>query len=728
MTAESFLHSLSSGQTIISPSQITSFSTLESPSTPTLIHSSPLDRRASSTSSRRKSSTSSVPTTEPRTPPPTVNVGIELQNERTPYYRKNDRLMAFKPSIATTFPPQSISKSIISDLPTELVAAQVHGMGRIVISKNILMETFGKRKTEKVIEEASIMPNVIAFGEISQPILKESLPILETFSSIRNAGKGRGVEAPAMLIDDRMSSIKLWLDSPEMMEEDSRDGWSFIPKEWDQDLDRFKSLTSKNDQSLLSPLGDGPGDIELVEEIRVGGKSVKVLLKTKKRRVEELGENFDEPVRTTTDPSNPFLENHIDRKGKGKANCICGEGRGESMLQCDDCRTWFHFECLNIPNRRLSSEWFCFRCTGGFLPALPRTQSYSNGLLSKPSHPSQSMKRNKSTGGIPTTPTLSFAEPTLVETSFTPSSKGNFYTTAKPDMALAPSPQSSPIAARRVPSVHYSPSHSRSHSEVSHITATTVPGSNLRIVPHPATPHFREIGNDYSPRSPTGAYFRTNRTRVISTGQQLFEEQSLQSQNWVAGGEGVIFESTLPTGVIGEDSSLGEDGFHSKGWDLNSTPSRSLNLFGISTPLTSSTRRTAFTPSQDFLSGLHQTGREREDSSQNYSIAQKLFSHTNNSLFPPSPDSAGRTLNESYYGHPGSSYAGPSSPLGKRNSLASPQMMSHRRVPSNSGMNLFPSSPTSNPVLFKMSKPKVELFRGRSESVGLFENDLDGEF
>jgi len=47
--------------------------------------------------------------------------------------------------------------------------------------------------------------------------------------------------------------------------------------------------------------------------------------------------------------------------------CICrGKDDGRELVQCDDCRTWYHLECLGIKDiaelRREEDPWYCHNC------------------------------------------------------------------------------------------------------------------------------------------------------------------------------------------------------------------------------------------------------------------------------------------------------------------------------------------------------------------------------
>ncbi|KAI0262476.1 hypothetical protein BC834DRAFT_389859 [Gloeopeniophorella convolvens] len=51
---------------------------------------------------------------------------------------------------------------------------------------------------------------------------------------------------------------------------------------------------------------------------------------------------------------------------EGEVLCICrGRDDGRELVQCDDCRTWYHLECLGIEDTDLGREedpWYCHNC------------------------------------------------------------------------------------------------------------------------------------------------------------------------------------------------------------------------------------------------------------------------------------------------------------------------------------------------------------------------------
>ncbi|KAI9510697.1 hypothetical protein F5148DRAFT_1177244 [Russula earlei] len=58
--------------------------------------------------------------------------------------------------------------------------------------------------------------------------------------------------------------------------------------------------------------------------------------------------------------------------------CICrGKDDGRELVQCDDCRTWYHLECLGIKNNaelgREEDPWYCHNCVA-LMNELPITE------------------------------------------------------------------------------------------------------------------------------------------------------------------------------------------------------------------------------------------------------------------------------------------------------------------------------------------------------------------
>ncbi|KAJ3551590.1 hypothetical protein NM688_g4616 [Phlebia brevispora] len=57
------------------------------------------------------------------------------------------------------------------------------------------------------------------------------------------------------------------------------------------------------------------------------------------------------------------------RRQEDKEMCICnGAGEGRELVQCDECRKWFHLECIGINDvtelGREEDPWYCNQCLG----------------------------------------------------------------------------------------------------------------------------------------------------------------------------------------------------------------------------------------------------------------------------------------------------------------------------------------------------------------------------
>lgn len=545
------------------PRQSVTFDLHESPSSTT--HASHLSTipeprtpsRSSARGTRSSNSNSAYPTSILSTPTTTLAPSPDILLS-TPSDRKSGRLSAFNTRRNSS----------------TMVAAELQGMGRVAMSKEVLFERLGTDTAEKAMTAASDLPSPsLLFG---QALPQLGSPIIDAFSSARRkSGRITKEEEPEDPTDHsgddkRIGLVKAWLDSPEMVEEESREGWSSVPQEWSDDV-----FTSKG------PFVEDPVEVEEVEVVRRGGgKSVRGLVKTKRRRyenpeisivvdaLEEVEIEDDDVSLLIVDEEVPVSRLSSSKKGKGRpinseGVCICDSNEdGEAMVRCDDCAVWYHLECLDIASAKdLGKEWFCFKCSGSAVPVGPS--------------PSKRAKMIP-----PTTPVLK-SEPTFVPSAFSPKPKGNFYRNSAADMVLAPSPQSSPIR-RPVP-----------------------------FIAPPTTPQAItfELNSraDYSPRSPLH-HHRNGRPRIISGS---FEEQGQlwDHTNHLADDESHHSLSIHLHPSLDEEARI----WH----DVNMTPSRSLSssAFGwtesstIGTPLIGSRRSATLalgtSASQDFLSGLH---------------------------------------------------------------------------------------------------------------------------
>lgn len=493
-----------------------------------------------------------------------------------------------------------------------MMAADVQGMGRI------------------------IMPRVDQFDSTSGRYHPHDDDQPTTsFTRSREDGEGR-----------KFGFIQSWLDSPELSEEESRDSWSTLPKEWDTKIGLEEDLEARMEIEYARKADEAE---EM--EIRVGGKSISIL--KRRRQVIDSDEIRKSIVSSSSSSSLSMAPDHnVDnlakrfkqewtsastesKKGKGRAarthstttedliSCSCSRGDdGEAMIRCDQCTGWYHLECLNMvkpPARK--AIWNCFDCT---------TNSTAAARI-----PNSPLTRSPTKQVHFSTPVLSTSEPTLVATSLTPRPSGNFYHNSSSELlSLAPAPHSTPsqrvLIAPRTPIV---PSSSSAHSI-------------------PSTPTFTRA--DYSPRSPL--FYRSGRSRLISG---TFDESiplDVTSRGGGAGGtswsvgdwDGQIFTSTPSSISRGSEASMHDaersarkmvmeedEFFAAPSWrDTTTTPSRSLSTMissstaghsdwtvpVLTTPITSSNRRGVgggnsklngggggggTTASQEFLSNLH---------------------------------------------------------------------------------------------------------------------------
>ncbi|GAA5859130.1 hypothetical protein JCM8547_004014 [Rhodosporidiobolus lusitaniae] len=322
-----------------------------------------------------------------------------------------------------------------------LMATSVNGMGRVALSRRSL---FGAPASSAggPSSPSSLLP---AFAFSAASASKQSAP-----SSSSSLASKRPPPA-----DDRLRKLQSWLDDDEDdVPEDASSGKA-------GNLDAAAEMTlkvaaSKLDQSLSASLLGGAAAMKLVDapasdeevetEVRVGGKNIHVLRKSVKRQRDEV-----EAVETPTAPTTRSAAS----KGKQKAeDVVVGE-----------------------PER----------------PSTP---------------PPLSAKRVRI--GTNSTPVLD-VEPTFVTVPFSPEMRRNNDFSDLGHEALAPSFAHSPV---------------RGFATVS---AVAPPSSPLSAkLPIPMTPRYGESATgDYLPDSPA----RSRRSRMVSNGGGLFSEL-LSSGGW----------------------------------------------------------------------------------------------------------------------------------------------------------------------------------------------------
>lgn len=538
---------------------------------------------------------------------------------------------------------------------------------------------------------------------------------LEPASNAARRRTGGGGKGGAFLVDERLGLVKSWLESDdEEEEEDSRISGDERPQaetwfaaaavaaragrgdeEDEVELRRLKSERMLEGEVEYVDVEDDDEEVEAAVEptlerqtrsggrgktrgnqnfkgkekekepprveIRVGGKNIRTLVRTKRQRLQEdeeaeMGhaEDSEDSEDDQDDSGAAVADGDVDemdlddasgdknesRRSNGLTraagdivDCICGRGQqrgddenAEPMIRCDECRVWLHLSCLNIPSsRRLPKRWQCFRCTDSEAPVAKRVRIDDVATAAPLKQPS--------------TPVLSHQqEPTLVASSLSPRLSQNsfFYRAGAPDMALAPSPQSSPVRRHRTVAVPHSPVAS---------PAAPVALSSSMTVPIPSTPKLNPPSRaaDYSPRSPL--FYRGGGGRVRNASGVYEDGTGVGGGMWVSSWDGHVFgtshgyyeEHFLPSSAstTNDDDDLLDSGFAAledrrgqstpaSAWhDLTKTPSRTVSAsFGweatpsrsrlmmhptpasatVTSALQHGTPRTA---SQDFLSALH---------------------------------------------------------------------------------------------------------------------------
>ncbi|GAA5879268.1 hypothetical protein JCM1840_004675 [Sporobolomyces johnsonii] len=530
--------------TVPTPAQVrakkVTFSTLESPSTP-----SSSDPRSSVFPSPPHSAASLSNNGVPKSLLPPFASSSSASPPR------------FRGSSSASSSPSFAAPTSANGAPG-LFPSSVAGMGRVAVGRRTL---FGGPAEQS---QPALQPQAQGLLPAFEP-KRPALVVPRPSGARGNLGAALG----------GVSKLQSWLDDDDSDEEDmSR---------------KPAAKAGKAEVEMQVDGGAGAGAQQGEDngmEIRVGGKSVKVL---RKRQLE------DEDVPT------------FSAKGKGKQraiDCLCGQvvsADAQVTIQCAECDAAFHLACLNVAStRQLPHPWACTRC------------SSLDNKLKTPRGPS--IKRARFAPGQ-TTPVLSH-EPTFVASTFSPLPRGNFTSCA--DVALAPSPTSSPI--RRFAAAPTSP----------------VPTSAKVVIP--STPQFGgavDPRSDYSPCSPL--FYRNRRARLASG---VFEGAPFGSGDWsgevaTPSGAGAAYDDVASTPFA---DTLND--WHPPNWnDLTMTPSRGLPSTSAGTvwetPFSSSHSRRASlshqlhylphlrTPSQDFLHTLHHGPEHHSAPAQMF--AQRLF-------------------------------------------------------------------------------------------------------
>ena len=67
-----------------------------------------------------------------------------------------------------------------------------------------------------------------------------------------------------------------------------------------------------------------------------------------------------------------------DADGEDVIACICkGGDDGRGMVQCDNCNTWHHLECVRKKPSEVKDKWYCWRCPEGEDPRIGLQPTFS---------------------------------------------------------------------------------------------------------------------------------------------------------------------------------------------------------------------------------------------------------------------------------------------------------------------------------------------------------------
>jgi len=84
-----------------------------------------------------------------------------------------------------------------------------------------------------------------------------------------------------------------------------------------------------------------------------------------------------------------------DADGEDAIACICkGGDDGRGMVQCDNCNTWHHLECIKKKPSEVRDKWYCWRCPEGEDPRLGLQPMFSINTPSATPTPILPPKKN----------------------------------------------------------------------------------------------------------------------------------------------------------------------------------------------------------------------------------------------------------------------------------------------------------------------------------------------
>jgi hypothetical protein len=84
-----------------------------------------------------------------------------------------------------------------------------------------------------------------------------------------------------------------------------------------------------------------------------------------------------------------------DADGEDVIACICkGGDDGRGMVQCDNCNTWHHLECVKKKPSEVRDKWYCWRCPEGDDPRIGSQPTFSINASSATSTPILPPRKN----------------------------------------------------------------------------------------------------------------------------------------------------------------------------------------------------------------------------------------------------------------------------------------------------------------------------------------------
>ena len=84
-----------------------------------------------------------------------------------------------------------------------------------------------------------------------------------------------------------------------------------------------------------------------------------------------------------------------DGDGEDTIACICKRGDdGRGMVQCDNCNTWHHLDCVKKKPSEVRDKWYCWRCPEGEDPRMGPHPMFSLNTPSAPLSPNLPSQRS----------------------------------------------------------------------------------------------------------------------------------------------------------------------------------------------------------------------------------------------------------------------------------------------------------------------------------------------